>query len=209
MSKKANNGLPFYLQWGKPWYEGVFAALVLIILGAVLYRVEMIYSIASRSDGGSQNITYITSGEKVDVKTDKYHAILLTKEIMDDINQTKNYAEKFDELRLLLNGAFPDQLAEIEKYKEMKILSHDEIVDIVDGVTKDAYENNPDMKCRPAVIDSVVKNLREKNEWEALKIIEKVEPQNEDLKKVMENLNVRNILKYYINTIAEEILKNG
>ncbi len=169
--------------------------------------------------------------EKINVKADKYHVIFLTKEIIERINNTKDYSDKLADLKKLLNGKFPDQMAEIEKNKAMAILNHDEMVKIVEETTtaakptteeeKSAFESiksvfkvsgkddDLKIKCNPIVIDSAIKNLREKNEWEALKTLEQVEPKNDGLKKVVDNLNLRNILKYYVNQIADETLKNG
>ncbi len=169
--------------------------------------------------------------EKINVKADKYHIIFLTKEIVERINNTKDYTDKLVDLKKLLNGKFQDQIAEIEKNKSMAILNHDEMVKIVEESTqaakptteeeKTAFESIKNVfkvsskdddlriKCNPIVIDSAIKNLREKNEWEALKTLEQVEPKNDGLKKVVDNLNLRNILKYYVNQIADETLKNG
>ncbi len=169
--------------------------------------------------------------EKINVKADKYHVIFLTKEIIERINNTKDFSDKYDELKKLLNGKFPDQMAEIEKNKAMSILNHDEMVKIVEESTtttatpaeaeKGAFDSiksvfkvsgkdeDLKVKCNPVIIDSAIKNLREKNEWEALKTLEQVEPKNDGLKKVVDNLNLRNILKYYVNQISDETLKNG
>ena len=187
--------------------------------------------IAETGGGAGLGGADLRAVEKINVKADKYHIIFLTKEIVERINNTKDYSDKLIELKKLVGGKFPDQIVEIEKNKAMSILNHDEMVKIVEestvsskgtaepekgtfdsikGVFKvSSKEDDLKVKCNPVIIDAAIKNLREKNEWEALKTLEQVQPQNEGLKKVVDNLNLRNVLKYYVNQIADETLKNG
>jgi hypothetical protein len=201
-------------------------------LDALANKVEVLSMTApSAVGGGNINVKDLAVVEKLNVKANKYHVIFLTKEIVEKINTTEDFSDKFDELKSLLGGKFANEMAEIEKYKNMNILNHDEMVKIVEDSTKatkptteeeqSAFDNIKSLfkvtssdedlkvKCNPIIIDSAIKNLREKNEWEALKTLEQVEPKNDGLKKVVENLNLRNVLKYYVNLISDETLKNG
>lgn len=185
----------------------------------------------SGGTGVSVSVNELAAVEKLNIKANKYHVIFLTKEIIEKINNTEDYTDKFNELKSLLGGKFENEMAEIEKYKNMNILTHDEMVKIVEDSTQatkpttedeqSAFDNIKSLfkvsgsdedlkiKCNPIIIDSAIKNLSKKNEWEALKTLEQVEPKNDGLKKVVANLNLRNVLKYYVNLISDETLKNG
>jgi hypothetical protein len=195
-------------------------------------RLAAVSATAPASGGTGISLSELKTVEKLNREANKYHMIFLVNEITNKLNATEDYSDKLIELKVLAGDQFADPIAALEKYMEMQILNHDQMVKIVEDSTqstkptteeeKSAFENikglfkitshdGEDMriKCNPIIIDSAVKNLREKNEWEALKTLEQVEPKNDGLKKVVENLNLRNLLKYYLKTISEEIVKNG
>jgi len=181
------------------------------------------------SGGGYISADQSDKIEKINSQASKYYVVVLTREIMDSIDNTENFKAKLDELEKSLEGKFPDYIAELRNYEQMNMMSFEEmativenatvadvpvekdkgVIDNVRGLFKISNKDDLKIKCNPIVIDSAIKALIAKNEWEALQTIEKVEPKNEDLKKVLANLAVRNTIKFYARDIGDKVLKDA
>lgn len=161
--------------------------------------------------------------EELNKKADKYHIIYLTKEISTAIDNTTNYSIKLSELQKLIGEKFINEVSELKKYEIMNITS---IKNLENNLEKTLYVTNPatsesdfaqqvkgvfritskDDKRTPISqedLNLLLNHIREKNEWEAMEILEKLDKKNDQVKLLIEDLKLRNDLKYHLKTIAD------
>ena len=190
-------------------------------LDIISNRTKLAQAVRGPAGSGAISEEQSEKLEQINMQADKYYIVVLTREIIDNIDNTVAYQAKLDELEKNLEGKYADYVTELRSYQKMSMMSFDDMVKIVENATvadvpvekdksvvdnvrglfKVSDKDDLKIKCNPIVIDSAIKSLSERNEWEALKVLERVEPKNEDLKKVVANLTVRNTLKFYLRDI--------
>ena len=228
LDKRLNNLEVKVFDLGKNVSEGI--ALNTDKLDIISNRTKVTDAVGGKhAVGKTLTAEQIQKLEQINMTADKYYVVVLTKDIMDNIDNTESFQAKLDELESSLEGRYSDYVTELRNYEKMSMMSFDEMVGIVENATvadvpveqdksvvdnvkglfKVSDKDDLKIKCNPIIIDSAIKALSERNEWEALKVLEKIEPKNEDLKKVVANLTVRNTLKFYLRDIGDKILKDA
>lgn len=180
---------------------------------------------ASAVEPGNYKTIFLTKqiAERIDNTSDysdKLESLkpLLNGQYVDEVRELDaNKAMKilsFDEMiKVVETTAVPYKIAPEEKPAEAKSAEvkpeEKEGPSPLKGLFKVSKADDWKVKCNPILIDKAIQALRERNEWDALQVLEQFEPKNDDIKKVLDNLTLRNTLKYYLETIGNEVLKNG